>query len=141
MANFLIGAVIGAAAVVVLVLPLFGSWSTRLRFMLAAQAPDAFFAPQVWARLALREVVVVDVEVQAGLLAVALDERPAGTTPRRRVLLGDASAPSVVAMIEGWCAAAAPLLLILDENGDAHLYGPDGSSAGNLRDLPTELVG
>jgi hypothetical protein len=138
---FLLGAMIGAAAVFIVAMPMFASWPTRLRLILAAQAPDPFFAPAIWSQLALHEVVVVDVETHGALLAVTLDEYPAGTSNRRRVLLGDASGRQSVARIESWCAAGAALLLIVDEGDDAHLYGPDGSASGRFRELRAELAG
>ena len=52
---------------------------------------------------------------------------------RAMVLSRDGCVPSVVARIDGWSALHTPLLLIVDQAGGVHLYGPDGAATGFTR--------
>ena len=85
-----------------------------------------------WPQFAVREATVVRVDVCDDRLEVIVAE--AGG--RTRVLvadLDDGQSPRAGAQLAAWHAAGVPLLLMIDDTGNTHLYGPDGAVAGVLR--------
>jgi hypothetical protein len=54
------------------------------------------------------------------------------------LLVTNACSPGLVARLEGWCAIREPLLLYIDEHGDAQLGGSDTTVPGFR--TPTERV-
>ena len=65
-----------------------------------------------------------EVECHAGALQIFVrglaDERAADVT-----LTASACVPGTLAKLDGWLALRTPLLMVIDQ-GDADVYGPDG---------------
>ncbi len=59
-----------------------------------------------------------------------LAEGLGGRWVRHRWLVADSTAPGLVAQLEGWCAIRIPLLLIIEEMGEAQLSGPEATVTG-----------
>ncbi len=129
MLHFFVGCAIGATAVACIGLPFVAPWPMRMRFLVAAQAADPVLGLAAPPGFAMREVSLVAVESRAGHVDVVVDESRVGRGggSALRTLRRDACPPAVVAMLDGWSALRTPLLLIVDEDGAAHLHGPGGS--------------
>jgi len=127
MEQFLAGALIGALVVAVVATPLVAPWPIRLRWLVASQLADPIFGLAPFPLQVMREVRVVDVLARADVIEVTLAEVPGS---RRRSLVTNACSPGLVARLEGWCAVGEPLLLLVDEHGDAQLGGSDTTVTG-----------
>jgi hypothetical protein len=125
---FLLGVIVGAVGFVVVAAPFVAPWPTRLRCLLAAQAPDPFLGLAPWSRIAMREVTVSRVSVEADAVEVVLADAATGSCGRR--LVTRTHAPGLAALLKAWCASGLPLLLIIDETGAAQLAGPERSATG-----------
>ena len=123
MATFFFGCAIGAAAAACIVAPFFLPWHLRVRYLATSPAidPRLGFGPPA---PALQEVRIAAVAADHGHLEVAVDE--VGAT-RRSLLASEASQPAVIAQLEGWSVLRTPLLMVIDEEHRAHVYGPDGA--------------
>jgi len=123
---FLIGCGLGALVVVCVGVPFLAPWSIRVRYLVNAQVADPVFGLAPLPRLVLREVKISAVRPVLGHVELEVEER--GTRWGRHTLLTrDACGPGLVARLDGWSTLHTPLLLIVDEDGQTHLYGPDGS--------------
>ena len=101
-----------------------------LHYLLAAQTPDPFFGLAAWSRIEMCEVTVAEVRSDDDTVEVTLTEYAAGSRLRRRSFVTDSARPGLVAQLEGWHAIRLPLLLTVDDSGDAQLSGPDTALAG-----------
>lgn len=125
---FAVGCLAGGALAVSLAAPFWMPWPMSVRWLVASQAPDAFggvMGTCPW--VAFEEIVVVDVAVayrrlEVHTVAVVGSARMPGIR-----LHGDVPPIGTLAALEGWCAAATPLLLWWETGDRAHLYGPDGT--------------
>jgi len=122
---FLVGATVGAVVVFALGYPLVAPWRTRLHWLLASQVPDPVLGMVPWSRLVMREVTVADVRVTDDGVEATLADGPT----RREVVTRTRRTASVV-QLKRWYAMGLPLLLLVDDGGDAQLCGPDGNVTG-----------
>jgi hypothetical protein len=134
MERFLLGAVAGAILALAVGAPLLASWPTRLRWLLAAPAMDPFLGLTSWSGLLMREVTVVQVSAHDDRVDVTLAEGAGRPPARLRSLVAGSPEPGLVAQLEGWCTIHLPLLLIVDEAGEAQLCGPEATTMG-FRDV------
>jgi hypothetical protein len=136
MTNFWLGALVGVAGVAIIAIPFRLPWPIALRWLIAGQSAHPLGAAGgvgavVPARLSLREVVLVEVgTTNEGIELLVVEACLNGTS--RLLLVGARPAVGTVAMLDGWCAAATPLLLWSEPNGPVHLYGPHAAVT-NLR--------
>jgi hypothetical protein len=136
MTNFWLGALIGVAAVAIIAIPFRLPWPIALRWLIAGQSAHPLAAAggvgaAVPARMSMREVALVEVGttvegIELLVVEACLNRRS------RTLLVGARPAVGTVAMLDGWCAAATPLLLWSEPNGPVHLYSSHGAVT-NLR--------
>lgn len=127
MPAFFLGCAIGVVLVVCIGAPLAGPWRMRLRYLVNAQVPDPVLGIAPAPGVAFEEVTATIVAAERGRVELVVDPAGARGASRRCALTRSGCSPSDIAMIDGWCATRTPLLMIVDEGGDAHLYGPDGA--------------
>ena len=127
MDNFLFGCMIGIAAALCIAAPFLLPWHTRVRYLVSVPAIDPRLGTGPLPRHELREVRVAAVETCRGQLELAVEEVGAGHNHRRTALVRDACEPAVIARLDGWAVLDTPLLLIVDDERRAHVYGPDGA--------------
>ena len=135
MVFFVMGCVVGAVLAALIAAPFWLSWPASMRWLLASQAPDpiAMGVGAITSPLALQEVVLVDVAIAYGRLRIIACEVAGHEQVRSLHLTGEVLAPGTVAALEGWCAAASPLLLWYESDDDVHLFGPHVSVTGLRR--------
>ena len=126
MEHFLVGCALGFLVVACIATPFVAPWRVRVRYLVNAPAGDPLLGLGPTPRMALREVTVAGVEADRGHVELVVDEQRAGCA-RHCTLSRDACVPAVVARLDGWSATHTPLLMIVDDLGDTHLYGPDGA--------------
>ena len=127
MSAFFLGCVLGFLFVGCVMMPFVAPWRLRVRYLVAAQVADPVFGVGPPVDVSLREVRVVSVRTEAGHVELVVDEAGAAPVARRRVLARASCAPGELAQLDGWSAAGTPLLMVVDEHCDTHLYGPDGA--------------
>jgi hypothetical protein len=127
MNEFLLGSALGFLFVGCIAAPFVAPWRIRVRYIVNAQVADPIFGFGPPRDVDLREVLLTNVEARDGHVDLVVEE--AGTPPgsRCRAFTRDACRPALVAQLDGWSATHAPLLMVVDESGDVHLYGPDGA--------------
>ena len=124
-----IGFAVFAAVTLLVAAMLLAPWCVRLRWTLASQVPEPTFGVAFLPRHLLREVTIVDVTSEAGVVEVVIDDALGRT--RRRSLATVSVGSGMVAQLKAWCASGEPLLLLVEEpSGDAQLSGPDASVTG-----------
>ncbi|HEY5172745.1 MAG TPA: hypothetical protein VIK54_13540 [Acidimicrobiia bacterium] len=126
MFHFFAGCALGATVVICIGVPFLAPWPIRLRYLLTAQVADPVLGLGPTSRLSMWEVTLTVVEANRGHLDLVVDETGNGRSARRIALIRDGCVPSEVAKLDGWLATRTPLLMIVDEDGDTHLNGPDG---------------
>jgi len=124
---FLLGCALGFVFVGCIAAPFVAPWPMRVRFLVAAQVADPVFGMSPPRDVTLREVHVTQVDAERGHLDLVVEESGAAPACRRRVFTRDSCAPADVAQLDGWSATHEPLLLVVDEHGDTHLFGPRGA--------------
>jgi hypothetical protein len=127
MSQFLLGCTLGFVFVGCIAAPFVAPWRIRVRYLVASQVPDPVFGVGPPRDVTLREVLLTHVEVERGRVDLVVEEAGAAPASRHRALTRDACAPAVVAKLDGWSTTHEPLLMVVDESGDIHLYGPDGA--------------
>ena len=124
MQHFLLGCVIGAALCAAVAVPLLLPWPARVRYLANASTIDPLLGFGPAPRLSMRVVVVEAVDVCESRLELVLAD---GMTERRSSFEVPRCVPARLAMLDGWSALRTPLLLMADEEGRQHLYGPNGA--------------
>ncbi len=127
MTHFLIGCALGGAVAACIGAPLIAPWPVRVRYLAVAQTLDPWLGLDLGMtpRLDMRAVELVSVEADLGRVELVVQDLD-GDRGYRRTLAGTACAPATVAELDGWMALRTPLLMIVDQ-GLAHVYGPDGA--------------
>jgi hypothetical protein len=121
------GILLGATAVA----PFFLPWPAQVRWLLAARwmSLDGLAADGL-GPFQMEETRLLAVETgPTGLLAVVADPHQSGHGFRTR-LVGPRPGIGVLAAMEGWAAAATPLLLVSEGDGLVSLFGPRTSVVG-----------
>ena len=127
MTQFLLGCALGIFFVGCVVAPFVAPWRVRVRFLVAAQVADPVFGVAPPRDVVLQEVQVTRVDAEQGHVDIVVEEAGLERASRCRVFARDSCAPADVAKLDGWSTTHDPLLMIVDERGDAHLYGPNGA--------------
>jgi len=123
-AAFLVGCAIGVVAVLCVAGPVLAPWSLRVRY-LATQVPDPVLGMGLIPRLHMRVVTLADVFAADGVVELlVVDDGGAGAGGCK--LSGAACSPGVLARLDGWATLSIPLLMLVDDDGDWQLFGPDG---------------
>ncbi len=138
MLNVLLGCVIGFVFVCCACVPLFAPWRMRIWYLVNAPVGDPVLGLGGAPGVTLREVTLSSVETCAGRVEFAVDGVGAGRGMYRRTFRRDDCTPGEVARLDGWSATRVPLLLVVDEAGDTHLFGPDGSLT-NVVPVPAQI--
>ena len=124
MQHFLLGCLIGAALCAAVAVPLLLPWPARVRYLVNANTIDPLLGFGPAPRVSMRVVVVDAVDACGGRLELVLGD---GMTERRSHFEVPGCVPARVAILDGWSALRTPLLLMADEEGRQHLYGPSGA--------------
>jgi len=127
MTNFLFGCVIGIAAAVCIAAPFFLPWHLRMRYLVSVPAIDPRLGVGPMPRHEMREVRLARVQTAGTHVDLLVEEPGAGSASRCSHLVCDVGTPAVTAQLDGWAAVDTPLLLIVDDDHRAHVYGPDGA--------------
>jgi hypothetical protein len=127
MGEFFLGCALGLLFVGCIAAPFVAPWRIRLRYLINAQVADPAFGVSPPRDIALREVKVTTVDACRGRVDLVFEEFGGARDSGRRALSRDGCAPAVVAKLDGWSATGVPLLMVVDEFGDTHLFGPDGA--------------
>jgi len=127
MSDFLIGGALGFLFVACVAAPFVAPWRMRIRYLVNAQVADPVFGVAPPSDVTMREVHMTWLAAERGHVDLTIDEAGGGPVHRPCAFTRDACPPGVIAMLDGWSATQVPLLLVVDENGHTHLYGPDGA--------------
>jgi hypothetical protein len=123
----LLGCVLGFLFVGCIAAPFVAPWRVRVRDLVNAQVADPVLGLGPARGVSLSEVTVTLVDAERGHVDLVVDEARGRGAPRRRAFTREACSASMVAQLDGWSAIHTPLLLVVDESGDTHLYGPEGA--------------
>ena len=126
MSNFVIGSTLGALVVLCIALPFVGPWSIRVRYLATAPLVDPWLGLGAAPRFQMRMVFLAGVVARDGRVELTVDERARGRDAQPEVFTRECS-PAVVAQLDGWSAVHTPLLMVIEEDGRVHLYGPRSS--------------
>ena len=127
MNQFVLGCGLGFLFVACIAAPFVAPWRVRLRYLVAAQVADPVFGVGPPRDVTLQEVQVAHVDAERGRVDLVVEEAGVALASRRRAFTRDACAPADIAKLDGWSATHVPLLMVVDERGDTHLFGPDGA--------------
>ena len=127
MNHFLLGCALGFLFVGCIAAPFVAPWPVRLRYLVAAQVADPVFGLGPPRDVTLQEVHVTHVDADRGHVDLVVEEAGVALASRRRVFSRESCAPADVAKLDGWSTTHEPLLMIVDERGDIHLFGPTGA--------------
>jgi hypothetical protein len=99
-------------------------WSLRVRYLVDAPWTDPFLGLGPAPRLEMRAVTLSALDIRHGDVEVGFDEIGGRRTS---VIRFDRSgcAPGVIARFDGWMALRTPLLVMMWDRGQVHIYGPD----------------
>jgi hypothetical protein len=126
MSEFLLGCALGFLFIGCIAAPFVAPWRIRMRYLVAAQVADPVFGVGPPRDITLREVQLAHVRAERGRVELVVEQAGVAPASRRRALTRDSCVPAVVAQLEGWSTTRESLLMVVDENGDIHLHGPDG---------------
>ncbi len=126
MNHFLLGCAIGFVLFGCIAAPFVAPWPVRLRYLIAAQVADPVFGIGPPRDFTLQEVHVTHVDAERGHVDLVVEEAGAARAGRRRTICRESCAPADVAKLDGWSATHESLLMVVDERGDIHLFGPNG---------------
>jgi hypothetical protein len=122
--NFLLGCGLGALLVACISVPFLAPWPIRVRYLAATPLVDPWIGLTPEPRFQMRAVTLASVEADQGQVELTVDELGARHHARSIVLTREACAPGVVAELDGWSASNTPLLMVIEEDGSVHLFGP-----------------
>jgi hypothetical protein len=126
--HFLIGCALGGVIAACIAAPLLAPWRVRVRYLVNAPMTDPLLGLGLTTRAEMRAVTVLGVATNCRHVRVVVGEAGAGCEGRISTLTREACSPAVVAELDEWAARGTPLLMLVDEAGDAHVYGPDGAA-------------
>ena len=130
MLNALLGGLVGFAFVCCVCVPLFGPWRMRIWYLVNAPVGDPILGLAGAPGVTLREVTVTTVETSARGVELTVVDVARGRGSAHRTLRREHCTPGEVARLDGWSVTRTPLLLVVDEVGATHLFGPDGALTG-----------
>lgn len=127
MGEFLLGCALGFLFIGCIAAPFVAPWRIRVRYLVNAQVADPVFGVGPPRDVILSEVQLIVVDTERGRVDLVVEGAGAGPSSRRRALTRESCAPADVAKLDGWSTTNEPLLMVVDECGATHLYGPDGA--------------
>ena len=127
MSEFLLGCALGFFFVGCIAAPFVAPWPVRVRFLVAAQVADPVFGVGPPRDVILQEVHVMNVDAAQGHVDLVVEAAGVAPARRRRAFARDSCAPADIAKLDGWSTTHESLLMVVDERGGGHLFGPNGA--------------